>query len=101
LFSDIPNNRTLRPDEPTNTVSAYEHDNNYADGRTLDRLGRVITCEQGTRRVVRQEHDGSITVIADTHGGGRLTSQKKAPNTASPINPPLSSHNAADKAAMT
>lgn len=74
LFSDIPNNRTLRWDEPTNTVSVYELDNNYANGRTLDRLGRVITCEQGTRRVVRHEHDGSITVIADSFEGGRLNS---------------------------
>lgn len=74
LFSDIPNNRTLRWDEPTNTVNVHEHDNNYANGRTLDEFGRVITCEQGTRRVVRREHDGSITVVADEYDGHRLNS---------------------------
>lgn len=74
LFGDIPNNRSLRWDEPTNTVSIYQHDANYANGRTLDDHGRVVTCEQGTRRVVRVEHDGTTTILADRHDGGRFNS---------------------------
>ena len=72
IFSDIPNNRSLRWDEPTNSVSTFQHDANYANGRTLDRNGRVVTCEQGTRRVVRVEHDGTTTILADHYEGGRF-----------------------------
>ncbi|MAT07222.1 MAG: gluconolactonase [Acidimicrobiaceae bacterium] len=74
IFGDIPNDRSLRWDAATNTVGPYEHDTNYANGRTLDLHGRVVTCEQGARRVVRVEHDGSITVLADRFEGGRLNS---------------------------
>jgi gluconolactonase len=74
IFGDIPNNRSLRWDEPTNTVSTYQHDANYANGRTLDDHGRVVTCEQGTRRVVRVEHDGTTTILADRYEGARFNS---------------------------
>lgn len=40
----------------------------------VDRQGRLITCEQGNRRVTRTEHDGTITVLADSYGGRRLNS---------------------------
>ena len=36
--------------------------------------GRQLSCEHLTRRVVRYEHDGSITVIADAFQGKRLNS---------------------------
>jgi gluconolactonase len=34
----------------------------------------LISCEHGTRRVTRTEHDGEITVIADSYNGKRLNS---------------------------
>ena len=37
-------------------------------------MGRLVTCEQGTRRVTRTEHDGRITVIADKYEGKPLNS---------------------------
>jgi gluconolactonase len=74
LFSDIPNDRVLRWDETTGAVGVFRHPAQYPNGRTLDRAGRVITCEQGTRRLVRTEHDGSDTVIASHHEGRRLNS---------------------------
>ena len=74
LFGDIPNNRSLRWDAATNTVGPYEHETNYANGRTLDPDGRVVTCEQGARRVVRVEHDGTTTVLADRFEGARFNS---------------------------
>ena len=36
--------------------------------------GRQLSCEHLTRRVVRYEHDGSITVIAEAYDGKRLNS---------------------------
>ncbi|GLZ75215.1 gluconolactonase [Actinorhabdospora filicis] len=74
LFSDIPNDRVMRWDETTGEVGVFEHGAGYANGRTVDREGRVITCLQGERSVVRTEHDGSTTVLADSWRGGRLNS---------------------------
>ena len=73
LFSDIPNNRIMRW-TPSYGVSTYRAPSNYANGHTRDREGRLISCEHGARRVTRTEHDGSITVIADSFQGKRLNS---------------------------
>lgn len=73
LFSDIPNNRILRWIEGSG-ISIYRQPSNYANGHTRDREGRLISCEHGTRRVTRTEHDGSLTVIADHYQGKRLNS---------------------------
>jgi gluconolactonase len=74
LFSDIPNNRMLRYDESSGAVSVFRQPSNYANGNTVDRQGRLVTCEHGGRRVVRTEHDGRITLIADSYRGKRLNS---------------------------
>ncbi len=76
IWSDIPNNRMLRwvPDSLTGSVSVLRTDSNYSNGNTRDREGRLISCEHGARRVTRTEHDGSITVIADSYDGKRLNS---------------------------
>jgi gluconolactonase len=73
LFSDIPNNRILRwtPDQGISTYRAPSH---YSNGHTRDLHGRLISCEHGTRRVTRTEHDGSVTVIADHYNGKPLNS---------------------------
>lgn len=74
VWSDIPNDRLLRWDETTGVVGVFRQPANYANGQTLDGAGRLLTCEQGTRRVTRTEHDGSITVIVDRHDGKRFNS---------------------------
>jgi gluconolactonase len=74
LFSDIPNDRVLRWDETTGAVGVFDHPAGYANGRTVDRAGRVVSCQHGHRRVVRTEHDGSETVLASHHEGRRLNS---------------------------
>lgn len=74
VWSDIPNDRMLRWDEATGSVSVFRAPANYANGNTIDREGRLVTCEQGGRRVVRREHDGGVTVIADRYDGKRLNS---------------------------
>jgi gluconolactonase len=40
----------------------------------VDRSGRLVSCEQGNRRVTRTEHDGTVTVLADRLDGRRLNS---------------------------
>ncbi|MFF9645860.1 SMP-30/gluconolactonase/LRE family protein [Kitasatospora aureofaciens] len=78
IWSDIPNDRMLRWDEATGTVGVFRSPAGNSNGNTLDREGRLITCEQGNRRVTRTEHDGSITVLADRYQGMRLNSPNDA-----------------------
>ncbi|MSP97062.1 MAG: SMP-30/gluconolactonase/LRE family protein [Betaproteobacteria bacterium] len=74
LWSDIPNNRILRWDEESGTVSVFRKPSGYANGHTRDRQGRIVSCEHGGRRVSRTEHDGRITTVADSYQGKRLNS---------------------------
>jgi gluconolactonase len=74
VWSDIPNDRMLRWDEPTGAVGVFRSPAGYTNGHTVDREGRLVSCSHGERRVERTEHDGSITVIADRFEGKRLNS---------------------------
>src|ERR671913_842805 len=74
VWSDIPNDRMLRFDETTGTVGVFRHPAGYSNGNTVDREGRLVTCEHGNRRVTRTEHDGRITVVADRFDGKRFNS---------------------------
>lgn len=74
LWSDIPNNRMMRWDEATACVSTFRSPSNYTNGHTIGRQGRLVSCEHGGRRVVRTEHDGSLTVLAAHYDGKRLNS---------------------------
>jgi gluconolactonase len=74
VFSDIPNDRMLRFDEESETVSVFRRPAEYTNGNTLDRQGRLVSCQHGGRRVIRTEHDGSITVLADRFEGKRFNS---------------------------
>jgi gluconolactonase len=76
LWSDIPNNVQMRWLEEDGHVSTFRNPANNSNGNTFDFQGRQIAFEHGTRRVVRYEHDGSITILADKHDGKSLN----APN---------------------
>ena len=71
LFSDIHNNRRMKY-VPGQGVSMFQEPTNRANGLTRDLQGRLLACEHDSRRVTRQEHDGSITVIANSFQGRRL-----------------------------
>lgn len=74
LWSDIPNNRILRWDDTDGSVSVFRQPSNNSNGQTVDRQGRLITCEHLGRRVTRTEFNGQITVVADQYDGKRLNS---------------------------
>jgi gluconolactonase len=74
LFSDIPNNRIMRFLEDDGHVSVYRQPSMNSNGNTIDREGRLLTCEHSGRRVTRTELDGSITIIADSYNGKKLNS---------------------------
>ncbi|MDQ3411182.1 MAG: SMP-30/gluconolactonase/LRE family protein [Chloroflexota bacterium] len=74
IWSDIPNDRLLRWDETSGVTGVFRHPAGYTNGNTIDRQGRLVSCEHGHRRVTRTEHDGALTVIADRYQGKRLNS---------------------------
>src|SRR6266496_3459708 len=65
LWSDIPNNRQMRLLEEDDHVSVFRNPSGNSNGNTFDFDGRQLSCQHGNRRVVRYEHNGSITVLAD------------------------------------
>lgn len=76
VFSDIPTNRQLRWSEDDNRVTVFRSPSNNSNGNSFDFQGRQLSCEHLTRRVVRYEHDGSVTVLAESFNGKRFN----APN---------------------
>lgn len=74
VFSDAPNNRMMRYDECNGETSVFRQPSNNTNGNTVDRQGRLVSCEHQARRVSRTEHDGSITVLAERHDGKRFNS---------------------------
>lgn len=74
VWSDIPNDRMMRWDESDGAVSVFRQPANNTNGHTVDRDGRLVSCEHRGRRVTRTEPDGSITVLADRYDGKRLNS---------------------------
>jgi gluconolactonase len=71
LFSDIHNNKRMKY-SPGAGASLLQEPTNRANGLTRDLQGRLVACEHDSRRVTRQEHDGSITVIANSFQGRQL-----------------------------
>src|SRR5467141_1432156 len=57
---------------PGQGISVFKENTNAANGITRDMQGRLVACEAATRRVVREEHDGSITVLASSFQGRPL-----------------------------
>jgi len=76
IWSDIPNNRQMRWLEEDGHVSVYRSPSGNSNGNTFDWEGRLLSCEHGNRRVVRYEHNGKMTVLADKWQGKPLN----APN---------------------
>ena len=74
LWSDIPNNRQMRWLEDDGHVTVFRSPANNSNGNTFDFDGRQLSCEHLTRRVVRYEHDGSVTVVADSYDGKHFNS---------------------------
>ncbi len=74
LWSDIPNNRQLRWLDDDGHVSVFREPSGNSNGNTFDFSGRQISFEHLNRRVVRYEHDGAISVIADNWQGKRINS---------------------------
>jgi sugar lactone lactonase YvrE len=76
LFSDIPASRIVKYEmlDEGAEVTTFRYPSGNSNGQTLDREGRLLTCEHATRRVTRTEKNGSLTVLAGRYLGKRLNS---------------------------
>jgi gluconolactonase len=78
LWSDIPNNVQMRWLNEDGHVSVFRNPSGNSNGNTFDWEGRQISCEHLNRRVARYEHNGSITVLADSYNGKPFNSPNDA-----------------------
>ena len=72
VWSDIPNNRQMRRLDEDGHISVFRSPSNNSNGNTFDFQGRLLSCEHDARRVVRYEHSGAVSVLADRWNGKPL-----------------------------
>ena len=73
VFSDVSGNVQYRYIWDDGRVTAFRRPSYNSNGNSFDFQGRQLSCEHFNRRVVRWEHDGTMTVIADSYDGKPLT----------------------------
>ena len=73
LFSDIPGD-TVYAWTPDNGHAIFRSPSGHTNGNTIDRQGRIISCEHSGRQVVRMSPDGSLEVAVSRFNGRRLNS---------------------------
>ena len=83
LCSDVPRN-VIRQWNPAGGPSTFLERSGCSgscpgrstgsNGLAFDQEHRLIICQHGDRRIVRREHDGRITMLADRYLGKRLNS---------------------------
>jgi len=69
----VGNNKVSRMDSQ-GKVEAFKDPSPGANGSLVDSQKRVIVCESQSRRVIRIERDGSVTVLADNYEGKKFNS---------------------------
>jgi gluconolactonase len=74
VFSDVVGNTQYRVLWDDRRVTPFRRPSGNSNGNSFDFQGRQLSCEHFNRRVVRWEHDGTLTVIADAYDGKRLNS---------------------------
>jgi gluconolactonase len=74
VFSDVSGNTVYRYIWDDGRVTVFRRPSGNTNGNAFDFQGRLISCVDFTRRLVRWEHDGTMTVIADSYDGKPLNS---------------------------
>jgi gluconolactonase len=74
VFSDVQANVQYRYLWETGRVSRFRDPSFNSNGNAFDFQGRQLSTQDFDRRVIRWEHDGSMTVIADQFEGKALSS---------------------------
>jgi gluconolactonase len=73
LFSDIQRS-TIYQWSQTDSIKIFFHPSDSSNGLTLDRQGRLILTQMLSRRVARQELNGTITPLVSTFNGKKFNS---------------------------
>ena len=73
IWSDMQHDH-MRAWSAARGVETYRKPSNKVNGNTYDAQGRLLSCEHGTSRVVREERDGKLTVLASHWQGKELNS---------------------------
>lgn len=73
VFSDMKHDH-MRSWRAGEGIATFRKPSNKANGNTYDRQGRLLSCEHATSRVVRQERDGSMIVLASHYRDKELNS---------------------------
>src|SRR6185437_15332416 len=74
LCSDVQGNVQYRYIWDDGRVTAFRDPSYNSNGNSFDFQGRQLSTQDFFRRVVRWEHDGTMTVIADSYNGKGLNS---------------------------
>ena len=76
VFSDIPSDelKILTVTDVMTLLKKYRKPSSNANGNTVDRQGRLITCEHSGRRVSILEDDGTLRTLVDRHDGKKFNS---------------------------
>ena len=73
VFSDIPGD-VIRKWSAEGGISVLRQPSSKTNGNYYDLEGRLISCEHATSRVVREEADGTFSVLATHYEGKELNS---------------------------
>ena len=73
-WSDVKSNKMLSYNIDSSEVIDYRNPSDFNNGNCIDYEGRIIRCQHGLRRVIREEKNGEITVIADNYNDKKLNS---------------------------
>jgi gluconolactonase len=74
LFSDVKGDVQYRYIWETGEITPFRRPSYNSNGNAFDFQGRQVSCQHYLRRLVRWEHDGSLTVIADHYQGKHINS---------------------------
>jgi gluconolactonase len=74
VFSDVMGDVQYRYIWESGIITPFRTPSFNSNGNTFDAIGRQISGQDFPRRVVRWEHDGSMTVLADSYNGQSLNS---------------------------
>ena len=74
VWSDVTADVQYRYIWETGEITQFRKPTYNSNGNTFDFQGRQISAQHFLRRVVRFEHDGTLTVIADSYNGQPLNS---------------------------
>jgi gluconolactonase len=73
FFTDIPNNR-IHKWSPEGVLSTFRENSGGANGLKFDKLGNLLVCEGGNRRLTSIDPRGRVTVLADKYDDKPLNS---------------------------